>query len=63
MLEKTEILEKVITTGLDVIMPLKPKTVVANEAPWVNNSLKCLIRRRQKALASVNMADYHVLRN
>ena len=61
--EKLETLENVIKVGLAVIMPLKARTVVLNEAPWVTTSLKSLIHRRQKALALGNMMDYRSLRN
>ena len=61
--EKLETLENVIKVGLAVIMPLKARTVVLNEAPWVTTSLKSLIHRRQKALALRNMMDYRSLRN
>ena len=44
-------------------MPLKEKSISVNEAPWMNNSLKRLIRRRQKALANNNLAEYKQLRN
>ena len=55
--EKLETLENVIKVGLAVIMPLKARTVVLNEAPWVTTSLKSLIHRRQMAM------DYRSLRN
>ena len=61
--EKTQELENVIITGLDGIMPFKSKKVASNEPPWVNVSLKTLIRRRQQALVSGNMIDYNILRN
>ena len=61
--EKTQVLEKVIITGLDGIMPFKSKKVASNEPPWVNVSLKTLIQRRQQALVSGNMIDYNILRN
>jgi len=61
--EKLDIIEKVIVTEINEIMPLKPKTVVANEVPWVNRSLNTLILRDQRALASGNMVEYRTLRN
>ena len=54
--------EKAIISGMDAIMPLKETSVSANEAPWMNNSLKRLIRRRQKALTNNNLAEYNQLR-
>ena len=44
-------------------MPLKEKSVSVNEVPWMNNSLKCLICRRQKALTNNNLAEYNQLWN
>ena len=44
-------------------MPQKEKSVSVNEVPWMNNSLKCLICRRQKALTNNNLAEYNQLRN
>ena len=56
-------MEEAIISGMDAIMPLKEKSISVNEAPWMNNSLKRLIRRRQKALANNNLAEYKQLRN
>lgn len=61
--EKTQVLENVVITGLDGIMPFKSKKVASNEPPWVNASLKTLNRRRQQALVIGNMIDYNILRN
>ena len=44
-------------------MPLKETSVSANEAPCMDNSLKRLIRRRQKALTNNNVAKYNQLWN
>ncbi|RMX50005.1 hypothetical protein pdam_00016659, partial [Pocillopora damicornis] len=38
-------------------------SVSVNEVPWMNNSLKCLICRRQKALTNNNLAEYNQLQN
>ena len=48
---------------MDAIMPLKETSVSENEAPWMDNSLKRLIRRRQKALTNNNVAEYNQLWN
>ena len=56
-------MQEAIISGMDAIMPLKEKSISVNEAPWMNNSLKRLIRRRQKALANNNLAEYKQLRN
>ena len=56
-------MEEAIISGMDAIMPQKEKAVSANEAPWMNNSLKRLIRRRQKALTNNNLTEYNQLLN
>ncbi|XP_028512507.1 uncharacterized protein LOC110231214 [Exaiptasia diaphana] len=61
--DKVQILEEVITFGMNEILPLKEKTIAANEAPWMNNSLKRLIRHRQIALKNGNLKEYNELRN
>ena len=48
---------------MDGIMLLKEKSVSANEAPWMNNPRKRLIRRRKKALTNNSLAEYNQLRN
>ena len=60
---KVQIMEEAIISGMDAIMPQKEKSVSANEAPWMNNSLKRLICRWQKALTNNNLAEYNQLRN
>jgi hypothetical protein len=44
-------------------MPLKTVKVHQNDQPWMNNNLKRLIKKRQKALAQNNHALYKQLRN
>lgn len=56
-------MEEAIISGMDAIMPLKEKSESANEAPWMNSSLKRLRRRWQKVLTSNNLAEYEQLRN
>ena len=40
--EKVLIMEEAVIFGLDAVMPLKKKSVSANEAPRMNNSLKLI---------------------
>jgi hypothetical protein len=61
--EKAAILETVIKTDLDTIVPFKSKTIYANEPPWINPCLKNLIKQRQKALAQGNLPLFRLLRN
>ena len=48
---------------MDTLLPLKSKTVIANEPPWINKQLKSLIHERQTALARGDMASFRRLRN
>ena len=57
--EKTLALETIIKTGLDFVLPLKSKTIIANEPPWISKQLKSLIQERQTALAR---GDKHCFR-
>ena len=58
-----QIMEEAIISGMDAIMPLKEKSVSANEVPWMNKSLKRLISHWQKALTNRNLVEYNLLRN
>lgn len=40
---------KVIYTGLDLLMPLRRINVFTADAPWMNQNLKSLIKKRQNA--------------
>lgn len=48
--DKVKILENIVNTGINFLLPLK-KTIHLNEPAWVNRKLKHLISQRQKALA------------
>lgn len=61
--EKAAILETVIKTDLDTIVPFTSKTIYANEPPRINPRLKNLIKQRQKALAHGNLPLFRLLRN
>ena len=61
--EKVSILETIVNTGLDTILPVRSKTIHFNEPPWVNPVLKDLIKRRQRALAQENFPLFRLLRN
>ena len=61
--EKVDMLEKIVNTGMDTLLPMRSKTVVINEPPWVNQSLKKMIRGRQKALAQGDFVTFRILRN
>jgi hypothetical protein len=61
--EKTSLFQTIINNGLDSIIPLRNKTVKLNEPPWMNTTLKSLIRNRQKALNQKNTTEFKRLRN
>ena len=61
--EKSNTLETVIKTGMDILLPLKSKKVPANEPPWVNKKLKSLIHDRQSALSRGDTTNFRHLRN
>ena len=44
-----KVLQEVITTGLDLLMPLKRVIIGTRDPPWMNNHLKSLILKRQQA--------------
>ena len=56
-------LQTILQTGLDIILPLKSKTVYPNEPPWINSTLKKLIKKRQRALNQGDHAEFNFLRN
>ena len=56
-------LQTIIQTGLDIILPLKSKTVYPNEPPWINPTLKKLIKKHQRALNQGDHAEFKLLRN
>ena len=57
---KSSLLETIITTGLNFIMPLRPTTVRCNEPPLMNPELSTLITKCQKAL---NQGNTHKFKN
>ena len=44
-------------------MPVKSKTVLSNEPPWITSSLKNLIKSRQNDLKNGNAVEFNWLRN
>ena len=49
--EKISLLEQIITTGLDCILPIQSRRVHPTEPPWITSTLKELIEARQPALS------------
>ena len=50
--DKTSLLEQIIKTGLDHVMPMRARKVHSTEPPWITSSLKNLLQRRQSALST-----------
>jgi hypothetical protein len=46
-----------------LITPLKAAVTNHNDRPWMNNNLRTLINKRQKAFAQGNQTLYKMLRN
>ena len=44
---KTSLLEEIVKTGLDHVMPMRTRKVHSTEPPWITSSLKNLLQRRQ----------------
>ena len=61
--EKTLLLETIVNTVMDYILPLRSKKSKANDPPWMNSTLSNLIRNRQKALNQGNIDEFKRLRN
>lgn len=61
--EKVTLFESIVKTGLDLVLPLRSKTIHLNEPPWFNSALKDLIRTRQRALSQGNLPQFRLLRN
>ena len=55
--------ESIVKVGLDLVLPLRSKTIHLNEPPWISSSLKSLIRRRQRAHSQGNLLEFRMLRN
>ena len=53
----------IINYRLNLIMPERSIKIHHNDRPWVNSSLKSLISRRQKALASGDVTLFKLLLN
>lgn len=61
--EKTDILETVIKTGMDILLPLTPKIVMSNDPPWFTKQMKSLIKQRQVAFTRGDLDSFRSLRN
>ena len=60
---KTLLLEQIIKTGLDHVMPMRTRKVHSTEPPWITSSLKNLLQKRQSALSRGDDQMFRELRN
>ena len=60
---KVDMFESIINYGLDTLLPLQSKANISNDPPWISQSLRKLIKRRQVALARGNQTLFKSLRN
>ena len=61
--EKVSLLEQIITTGLDHILPIQSRRVYSTEPPWITSTLKELIQARQRALSRGDNQQFREIRN
>ncbi|PFX11873.1 hypothetical protein AWC38_SpisGene24261 [Stylophora pistillata] len=61
--EKVSLLEQIIKTGLDHILPTQSRRVHSTEPPWITSTLKDLIQARQRALSRGDNQQFRELRN
>ena len=60
---KTSLLEQIIKTGLDHVMPMRTRKVHSTEPPWITASLKNLLQKRQCAWSRGDDQMFCELRN
>ena len=60
---KTLLLEQIIKTGLDHVVPMRTRKVHSTEPPWITSSLKNLPQKRQSALSRGDDQMLRELRN
>ena len=61
--EKVSLLEEIMTTGLDRILPIQSRRVHSTEPPWITSTLKELIQACQRALSRGDNQHFRELRN
>ena len=61
--EKVSLLEEIMTTGLDRILPIQSRRVHSTEPPWITSTLKEMIQARQRALSRGDNQHFRELRN
>ena len=61
--EKVSLLEQIITTGLDHILPIQSRRLHSTETPYITSTLKELIQARQRALSRGDNQQFREIRN
>ena len=61
--EKVFLFDQIINTGLDLLVPIRPRKIHPTEPPWISSTLKEMIQRRQRALYNDTIDDFRCLRN
>ena len=60
---KTLLLEQIIKTGLDHVMPMRTRKVYSTEPPWITSSLMNLLQKWQSPLSRGDDQMFRQLRN
>ncbi|CAB4016222.1 Hypothetical predicted protein [Paramuricea clavata] len=60
---KVDFFNKIVSDSLNLIMPIKIRTIHNNDAPWMSDKLKRSIKNRQRALQSGNSIEFKYYRN
>ena len=61
--DKVFLFEQIINTGLDLLVPIRPRKIHPTEPSWISSTLKEMIQRRQRALYNNTIEDFRCLRN
>ena len=61
--DKVFLFDQIINTGLDLLVPIRPRKIHPTEPPWISSTLKEMIQRRQRALYNDTIDDFRCLRN
>ena len=60
---KVDFFNQIVSDSLNLIMPIKTRTIHNNDAPWMSDKLKRSIKNRQRALQSGNSIEFKYYRN
>ena len=60
---KVDLFNKIVYDSLNLIMPIKTRTIHNNDAPWMSDKHKRSIKNQQRALQSGNSIEFKYYRN